>query len=322
MSIWKDINKDAWSFTSDMVSGYGGGIGRYQISYAINIGKDIALNGKIAAEIKIDESPLSGAGLVCRADERWTFLALYVVATKTETPTTSLMIGACKEGIFDVLAILKEENLALDDDFNLFSLQFFSGHIKGEVNTSQKSYVLECLAPQIPFPGYMGLVKFYGCGITAKNIEIEKMDYSHITSGKGNMKKYKYDVFISHSSKDQPLVEQIVEDLRAAGITYWVDSEQITFGDPITGKIEEGLRESKNVLVCMSLNLGQSNWCRAEYGPVLNRELRNKPSSRKVLPLKLDNCGDDDIPMLLYDRKSAEYSNPEEYNELLRFLKS
>ncbi|HYT43935.1 MAG TPA: toll/interleukin-1 receptor domain-containing protein, partial [Methylomirabilota bacterium] len=243
MGIWKDINKDSWSFASDVVSGYGGGIGRYQISYAINIEKGISLNGRISANLKIDESPLKGVGLVCRADEQWTFLAMYVATIKTETPATSLMLGVCKEGSFNVIAS-QEEEIVLGTDFNHFSLKFLSGNIRGEIRTSQKSYALECSAPHIPFPGYMGLLKFYGCGVTAKNIEIEKVSYSNLASGEERMKKYLYDVFISYSSKDQPIIERLAQDLKAAGISYWVDSEQITFGDSITGKIEEGLRES------------------------------------------------------------------------------
>jgi hypothetical protein len=129
-----------------------------------------------------------------------------------------------------------------------------------------------------------------------------------------------YDVFICHCSKDKSTIEKIVQDLRNNNITYWIDSEQITFGDYITGKIEEGLRRCKNVLVCLSSNLGRSNWCRAEYGPILNREL-SKPSGKKVLPLRLDNCNEDDILTLLYDIKRADYSNTEEYNALLMFLK-
>jgi hypothetical protein len=130
-----------------------------------------------------------------------------------------------------------------------------------------------------------------------------------------------YDVFICHSSKDKPTIRRLIQDLKNNGITYWIDHEQINFGDYVTGKIEDGLRRSKSVLVCLSSNLGRSNWCRAEYGPILNREL-SKPSGKKVPPLKLDNCGEDDIPTLLYDIRRADYSNREEYDALLKFLKT
>jgi hypothetical protein len=136
--------------------------------------------------------------------------------------------------------------------------------------------------------------------------------------------KFKYNAFISHASEDRPVVEQIIQDFRRAGVTYWVDHEQIDFGDRITEKIEEGLRESKYVVVCLSANLGRSNWVRAEYGSILHKELgrSSQGSGRKVIPLKLDDSSDDEIPLLLYDKRRAHYSNVTEFNQLLEFLKS
>lgn len=135
--------------------------------------------------------------------------------------------------------------------------------------------------------------------------------------------EFQYDVFISYASEDRPVVEQIIQDFRRAGVTYWVDHEQIDFGDRITEKIEEGLRESKYVVVCLSANLGRSNWVRAEYGSILHKELGriSQGSGRKVIPLKLDDSSDDNIPLLLYNKRRANYSNVTEFNQLLEFLK-
>lgn len=131
----------------------------------------------------------------------------------------------------------------------------------------------------------------------------------------------KFDVFISHSSLDKIIVEKIIEDFKKESITYWVDHEQITLGDRITEKIENGLKKSKYVLVCISHNLGHSNWCRAEYGPILNMQY-NEISGKKAIPLKLNEVDDQDIPVLLYDVKKADYQNYDEYQELLNYLKS
>jgi hypothetical protein len=130
-----------------------------------------------------------------------------------------------------------------------------------------------------------------------------------------------YDVFISYSSEDKDIVLCIIEDLKKMRISYWVDHEQIMFGDFITEKIEDGLQRSRFVLVCLSVNLGRSNWCKKEYGPIINRNCKNT-STKKVLPLKLDNVKDDDIPILLYDIHRADYDNKKEYYELLNFIKS
>jgi small GTP-binding protein len=143
----------------------------------------------------------------------------------------------------------------------------------------------------------------------------EKLREAEIT---GNL--FEYDVFICHSSKDKPKIEALIKDLKKEKITYWVDAEQINFGDQITQKIEEGLKKSKYVIPCVSKNLNISGWTRAEYGAILNAEFSGS-SERIVVPLKLDNCEDSDIPLLLRDKKRVNYSNSTEFNELIDFLK-
>jgi hypothetical protein len=136
--------------------------------------------------------------------------------------------------------------------------------------------------------------------------------------------EFSYNVFISHASEDKPTVKQLIRDFRKKNITYWVDEEQITPVDRVTEKIEEGLEQSKYVLVCLSANLGRSHWVRAEYGPILNKEFNrdSRISVKRVITLKLDDSSDDDIPLLLYDKKRTNYSNKTEYRHLLEFLKT
>ena len=67
------------------------------------------------------------------------------------------------------------------------------------------------------------------------------------------------------------------------------------FGDPVTEKIEDGLQKSKYAMPCLSENLTQSNWARVEYSGILNVEFSGH-SDRITIPLRLDNCGNKDIP--------------------------
>ena len=112
---------------------------------------------------------------------------------------------------------------------------------------------------------------------------------------------------MSFVSKDKTfIIDSIIPKFQRQGITYWFDDEQIKFGDLVTQKIEEGLQKSKYVMPCLSVNLAQSGWTRAEYGAILNAEFSGN-SDRIVIPLKLDNCGDNDIPILLRDKKRVDY---------------
>jgi len=51
---------------------------------------------------------------------------------------------------------------------------------------------------------------------------------------------FKYDVFLSHSSKDKAVVRPLVERLRADGLRVWFDEWVIKPGDSIPVKIAAG----------------------------------------------------------------------------------
>jgi tetratricopeptide (TPR) repeat protein len=163
---------------------------------------------------------------------------------------------------------------------------------------------------------YVGLAD-----IASQNTQTQRVGALHMKPGrKEGMTQFKYDVFISHASKDNSIVDKIIQDFKREGITYWLDAEQIDFGDNIIPKIEEGLKMSRYVMPCLSQNLIKSGWCRQEYNSILNSELSGN-STRIVIPLKLDNCNDAEIPLLLKDKKRASYSDQAEYEKLLEFLR-
>lgn len=66
--------------------------------------------------------------------------------------------------------------------------------------------------------------------------------------------RYRYDVFLSHSSADKPVVRELAERLRAAGLRVWFDEWLIRPGDLISARIEEGLEHAAVLLFCMSAN--------------------------------------------------------------------
>src|SRR5262249_6603397 len=151
---------DSWSFTKKMVVGYGGGVGDYQTSYAINISCGTVLNGRIEADIRLIERHAVGAGLICRADDRWTLLAFYTAPGSGKASSTVARMGFFKEGVFTPLAVFAEP-VQLAESYNKYSLEFFSGRARGEIRTQEKVIELFADCPHLPFPGYVGLVKFY-----------------------------------------------------------------------------------------------------------------------------------------------------------------
>ena len=319
MSTWRDINRDAWSFTRKLIVGSGGGIGEYRTAYAVNLTTSPILNGRVAAEIRLSDRHTTGAGLVCRANDLWTFLAFYTAPGEGEADATVARVGLFKQGVFTTLAALPEPVRLPEKEYSQFSLEFFSGHLRGEIRTPDRVYELHANCPHLPFPGFVGLVKFYGADVVVKNVTVERTDMPFAATRTRPTKPFRYDVFLCHSGADTPLVLQLAADLKAAGVAYWVDAEQLQFGDPITRKIEEGLQASRYLVPCVGANLAKSGWTRAEYGAILNAELSG-PSERMVIPLKIEDCDDRDVPLLLRDKKRVTYSNRTEFAEFTRFL--
>jgi GTPase SAR1 family protein len=99
--------------------------------------------------------------------------------------------------------------------------------------------------------------------------------------------RYRYDVFLSHSSADKPVVRELAEQLRAAGLRVWFDEWVIKPGDPISVKIEEGLEHSAVLLFCMSANAIGSDWVRLEHHAAIFRDPQNL--ERRFVPLRLDD---------------------------------
>ena len=79
---------------------------------------------------------------------------------------------------------------------------------------------------------------------------------------------FKYDVFLSHSAKDKPIVRDVAERLRKDGLRVWpgvFDAEWVLKpGDHVQAKAEEGLEQSRVLVLCMSANAFGSDWAQLE----------------------------------------------------------
>jgi hypothetical protein len=100
--------------------------------------------------------------------------------------------------------------------------------------------------------------------------------------------EWRYDVFLSYSSKDKAVVRAIAARLNNDGIRVWLDEDQIKPGDNIPAKIEEGLEHSRVLVLCMSANAFGSDWGQLEAGTFRFRDPLNK--QRRFIPLRLDNA--------------------------------
>lgn len=130
-----------------------------------------------------------------------------------------------------------------------------------------------------------------------------------------------WDVFISYSTKDRPVIEQISKDLQDQHITVWVDFEQIEPGDVLVRNIENALSKCRFGLICYSRNQLKSVWCNAEYEVLLTKMMNKVDTDTKLMPLIIDDLKIDELPMFAKRLRCVRYSDKEEYGKLLKVLK-
>jgi hypothetical protein len=98
----------------------------------------------------------------------------------------------------------------------------------------------------------------------------------------------RFDVFLSHSSEDKPVVRALAKRLRKDGLKVWFDQWEIKPGDNIPAKIEEGLKHSRVLLLCISAHAFGSDWAQLEGSTFRFRDPLNK--ERRFIPLRLDDA--------------------------------
>ncbi|MFN7928321.1 MAG: TIR domain-containing protein [Blastocatellia bacterium] len=127
-------------------------------------------------------------------------------------------------------------------------------------------------------------------------------------------KDLQYDVFLSHNSKDKPRVRQLAERLRDAGLRVWFDEWCIQVGDIIAFKVDEGLEQSRVLLLCLSENALGSGWVTLERSTAIHRDPSN--AGRRFIPLLLSDC---EMPDTLRRYKYVDWREEAEaaFGELL-----
>lgn len=96
------------------------------------------------------------------------------------------------------------------------------------------------------------------------------------------------DLFISHAGRDKEhYINPLTEALASRNITFWLDNLEIGWGDSIVMKINEGLANSRFVLLCLSQAFLRRPWPEAELGSALS--IQNNNGIKRVLPLILNS---------------------------------
>ncbi len=109
-----------------------------------------------------------------------------------------------------------------------------------------------------------------------------------------NNNQFKNDVFISYNHKSKNHVEGLYNILTEQyGLRVWIDFKKIQIGDNLSLVINEGLKESRIVIACISKSYAQSRSCQNEI--VLTQEYQ-KP----LLVITLEELKLKDIPEISF----------------------
>lgn len=110
-------------------------------------------------------------------------------------------------------------------------------------------------------------------------------------------------VFISYSTKDSEFVDQLSIALVKNRINIWLDKWSMQPGDSLIDKIQAGISDSSFLLVVLSKNSTESEWCKKEINSGLMRELDEKKVV--VIPILKESCN---IPLFLKEKVYADFT--------------
>lgn len=93
-----------------------------------------------------------------------------------------------------------------------------------------------------------------------------------------------YVVFISHSSYDTWIANQLAKEITALGAQPWLDKKDLAGGDVILEEIMRGIRACNEAIVLVSPKSVTSQWVAVEIGAVSVQRKRVTPILNHVGP--------------------------------------
>jgi hypothetical protein len=104
-----------------------------------------------------------------------------------------------------------------------------------------------------------------------------------------------YDIFISYSRRDQPVVSDIISKLKQRGVVPWLDQWDIELGHAFIEEIEKILTNVKNIAVFFG-KTGYGPWQRAEVSAVYSRVVSK---TCRLIPILLPGVTTSELPLFL-----------------------
>ncbi len=95
-------------------------------------------------------------------------------------------------------------------------------------------------------------------------------------------------VFISHNSKDKRFARRLAADLKARGLSPWLDEDKLRPGDSLIGRLESAIDEVDYMIVVLSPDSVGSRWVQEEVRMAMYNAIMGKQII--VVPVLYKTC--------------------------------
>lgn len=113
-------------------------------------------------------------------------------------------------------------------------------------------------------------------------------------------RRFPFDAFLSHNSKNKPAVRKLKERLVAAGLKVWLDEDELRPGTSVQKSLEAGIKASSSIVVVVGAD-GVGPWEDKEIRGALQLVVKDE---RPIIPVLLPGCPEEpELPMFLSDLK-------------------
>lgn len=116
-------------------------------------------------------------------------------------------------------------------------------------------------------------------------------------------------VFISHTSCNKKEIRELIPFLNSTNLPVWYDEISIDFGDSISQKIQEGIRDSGAVIFWVTEDFLKSNWCKLEMDSFLMRYASNRDV--RIITVIHSDVDEKQLPVFIKNLKYLKVHNNE-----------
>ncbi|MGW2836027.1 TIR domain-containing protein, partial [Streptomyces sp. NPDC001286] len=125
----------------------------------------------------------------------------------------------------------------------------------------------------------------------------------------------RFDVFVSYAHEDEPWARVLAENLHRLGLDVWLDQWQVSGGDLVASRLQDGLAKASAVVAVISRFWVDSGWCGEEFAAAVTAAVERR---QRLIPVLL---GEVALPPFLASRFRIDFrhvASPQQYENLVR----